>query len=172
MKYNPQIHHRRSIRLHKYDYSQAGAYFITICCRNKESHFGTIQNQIMTLNQMGQIAYNEWIKTSELRSHIELDTFIIMPNHIHGIIIINNNAKRNLSNNTSFDNCQSNTIGAIIRGYKSSVSKQIKMLNNIENLWQRNYYEHIIRDEQSYQTISEYIINNPIRWKDDKFFFQ
>ena len=96
MKYNPQIHHRRSIRLRGYDYSQAGAYFITICCNNRLLRFGTIteidqdcSDVQIELNEFGQIAYNEWVKLPERFSNVELDVFQIMPNHMHGIIVLN-----------------------------------------------------------------------------------
>ena len=88
--YNPQIHHRRSIRLKGYDYSQAGLYFITICCEDREYRFGKIENDEMTLNEYGTIAYNEWIKLTERFSYFELDVFQIMPNHMHAIIALNN----------------------------------------------------------------------------------
>ena len=87
--YNPQIHHRRSIRLKGYDYSQAGLYFITICCEDREYRFGKIENDEMTLNEYGTIAYNEWIKLTERFSYFELDVFQIMPNHMHAIITLN-----------------------------------------------------------------------------------
>lgn len=196
--YNPTIHHRRSIRLKGYDYSQAGLYFITICCQDRVCRLGKIENGVMICNELGEIAYREWMKTAELRPQIELDAFMVMPNHIHGILKINemdmdtlhspNNTGDNMGecnspNNTGECNspnnmgeCNSplrspsNTIGAIIRGYKSSVTKQFGLMGFDEKLWQRNYYEHIIRDEQSYQIISEYIINNPKKWADDKFY--
>jgi len=87
-KYNPNIHHRRSIRLKGYDYAQAGLYFITICCQDRACLFGEIQNGEMVLNEYGTIAHNEWIKTHEIRTNVELGEFVIMPNHIHGIIKI------------------------------------------------------------------------------------
>ena len=191
--YNPTIHHRRSIRLKGYDYSQAGLYFITICCQDRVCRLGRIENGVMICNELGEIAYREWMKTAELRPQIELDAFMVMPNHIHGILKINemdmdtlhspnntgdntgdNMGECNSPNNTGECNSPlrspSNTIGAIIRGYKSSVTKQFGLMGFDEKLWQRNYYEHIIRDEQSYQIISEYIINNPKKWADDKFY--
>ena len=88
--YNPQIHHRRSIRLKGYDYSQVGLYFITICCKDRKYRFGKIENHEMTLNEYGMIAYNEWIKLTERFSNFELDVFQIMPNHMHAIIALNN----------------------------------------------------------------------------------
>ncbi|PIY04942.1 MAG: hypothetical protein COZ21_05210, partial [Bacteroidetes bacterium CG_4_10_14_3_um_filter_31_20] len=91
MAYNPNIHHRRSIRLKGYDYSQAGAYFITICCKDRKCRFGKIVvgASVMELNECGQIAYDEWLKLSERFSNFELDVFQIMPNHMHGIIVLN-----------------------------------------------------------------------------------
>ena len=214
-KYNPQIHHRRSVRLKGYDYAQAGAYFITICTHERACLFGKITDGKMILNDAGKIANDEWLKTPELRKNVELDAFIVMPNHIHVIILINrrgvlntplndpnspNDPNSDLSNMPIADNdtgtgvlntpndlntgvfntgvyntplrSPSQTIGAIVRGYKSSVTKQINILRDCTEciVWQRNYHEHIIRNEQSYQNISNYIINNPSKWNDDKFY--
>jgi len=207
MKYNPQIHHRRSIRLKGYDYSWAGAYFITICTKDRKCLFGEITNGEMTLNEMGQIAYNEWLRTPELCPNVSLDVFAIMPNHMHGIIVIieDENEKRggdlhspdceiiNFTNESSSHGeniddrheyegeCKgecysprqfrspSNNIGAMVRGYKSSVAKQINLINYSGSIWQRNYHEHIIRTEMSNKRICDYIINNPKRWIDDRF---
>jgi putative transposase len=88
MKYNPDIHHRRSVRFKGYDYSQAGAYFITVCVHNRECIFGKIENGKMILNDFGNIVAGEWINSAEIRDEIELDEFVIMPNHFHGIAII------------------------------------------------------------------------------------
>ena len=87
-KYNPQIHHRRSIRLKGYDYSQAGFYFVTICCEDRKQQFGTIENKEMVLNGFGTVAYQEWAKLPERFTNFELDVFQIMPNHMHGIIAV------------------------------------------------------------------------------------
>ena len=191
--YNPYIHHRRSIRLKGYDYAQAGLYFITICCQDRICRFGNVVNGEMKLNEYGIVAYNEWAKTPEIRPNVELGEFIIMPNHMHGIIrllgrgelhspeMTNELNSPNDSNELNVSDilgvCKtplrspSQTIGALVRGYKSTVTKQLGLLGFDDKLWQRNYYEHIIRDEQSYQTISKYIINNPVKWVDDKFYF-
>ena len=199
-KYNPNIHHRRSIRLKGYDYSQAGLYFITICCQDRACLFGKIVNgEIVNgeivLNAYGIIVYNEWLKTPEIRPNVELGEFIIMPNHMHGIIRLFDRGELNSpeminelnspDNGGVFDTTQhydnrgvcktplrspSQTIGAIVRGYKSSVTKQLGLLGFDEKLWQRNFHEHIIRNEQSYQTISKYINDNPAKWAEDKFY--
>jgi len=203
-KYNPNIHHRRSIRLQGYDYSSEGLYFITICCHNKVCLFGHVMNGEMVLNEYGQVAFNEWMKTPEIRPNVELGEFIVMPNHIHGIIRITRRGEshspdsRGVSNTPDCElhspNIESNTpdfmgesvspqresplrgpsqtIGAIVRGYKSAVTKKLNELGVGRKVWQRDYYEHIIRNEQSYYNISKYIINNPSKWWDDKFFMK
>ncbi len=152
----------------------------------------------MILNQYGQIATNEWMKTTEIRNNVELGEFIIMPNHIHGIIRLlgrgelhspllsgecnspdNNRGvydtsqnkmgelhspQRSPDNNRGKFHSPQQTIGAIVRGYKSAVTRQIGLLGFKEKLWQRNYYEHIIRNERAYFKISAYIRNNPANW--------
>lgn len=202
--YNPHIHHRRSIRLKGYDYAQAGLYFITICVQNRECLFGEIINREIALNEFGKIAFNEWQNTIETRKNIALHDFIIMPNHIHGIIEITDILNTSSEEKKEIGKFQSpsQTIGSIIRGYKIATIKRIKeLINNNSStgelqfaptaptaptniapaapteiikslnykIWQRNYYEHIIRNEQSYQNISNYIINNPAKWVEDKF---
>ena len=171
MPYNPNIHHRRSIRLKGYDYSQAGLYFITICCENREHRFGKIENGEMILNEYGQIAFDEWLKTTKIRNNVELGAFIVMPNHMHGIIVLNHVVGAGFTPAPT----KPATIGDIAGAYKSLVTNACIGICNSQNirlgkLWQRNYHEHIIRDEQSYQRISEYIINNPAKWAEDKFF--
>lgn len=192
--FDPEKHHRRSILLKGYDYSQAGLYFITICCHNRECLFGKIVHGEMKLNQYGQIAYNEWLKTPQIRQNVTSDVFVIMPNHMHAIIRLFRrgemlspqiHAPENMNemNSTGItgdthgivrkgENISplrgpSQTVGAIVRGYKSAVTKQLNELNINSLVWQRNYYEHIIRDEHSYLKISEYIKNNPANWDKD-----
>ena len=176
-KYNPKIHHRRSIRLKGYDYSREGLYFITVCCQDRICRFGNIVNDEMQLNEYGQIAHNEWMKLTERFSNFELDVFQIMPNHMHGIILLND-----ISVGAGFTSAQNDgqpqgiapTIGDIIGAYKSLVANGCLEIYKSKNetmgkLWQRNYYDHIIRNEQSYHRISEYIKNNPSNWENDKF---
>ncbi|HUW05769.1 MAG TPA: transposase [Williamwhitmania sp.] len=171
MAYNPEKHHRRSIRLKGYDYARAGLYFITLCCQNRACLFGNIENGVMVLNEYGHIACNEWMKTTEIRNNVELGEFVIMPNHIHGIVRLLGRGELDSPNKQGVCDTPlrspSQTIGAIVRGYKSSVTKQLGLLGFNEKIWQRNYHEHIIRDEQSYMKISDYIINNPANWDRD-----
>jgi REP element-mobilizing transposase RayT len=164
MPYNPNIHHRRSIRLQGYDYSQAGLYFVTICCWNKICRFGKIKNGEMILNDWGMIAQQCWLEIPRHFPHAILHEYIVMPNHIHGIIELWGTVG---AKNLSPLHGTSRTIGSIIRGFKIGVTKQLGF-----SIWQRNYYEHIIRNEQSYRNISDYIILNPERWQDDKFYFE
>jgi len=233
MPYNPNIHHRRSIRLKGYDYSQAGAYFITVCCNNSICRFGDVIENKMILNEYGIIAYNEWLILSERFSNFKLDVFQIMPNHTHCIIILNpvratlavapdnqahidNHAhiddhvaldnQAHIDNQAAPDNQadadgtidQNNgadgmgadgmgaragaspaptLVGDIVGAYKSLVANGCLDIYKSKNeimgkLWQRNYYEHIIRNEQAYQNISNYIINNPANWNADKFYLR
>ena len=158
---------RRSIRLRDYDYSHSGLYFITICTKDKTPMFGKIVDNEIILNQNGQIVQDCWLKTEQIRPNIILGEFIVMPNHFHAIFAISDFLCQNVLNipaNTSINNSgvsntplqsPSQTVGAIVRGFKSSVTKHIGF-----SVWQRNYHEHIIRNENSLQTISEYIINS------------
>ena len=99
MPYNSAIHHRRSIRLKGYDYSQAGMYFVTICCQNRQCVFGEIENGEMVLNDFGQIACDEWVKSAEIRKEIEIHEYVVMPNHIHAIVeIVGANGIRHIEN--------------------------------------------------------------------------
>ena len=142
--------------------------------------FGHINNHKMVLNKNGLIARGEWIKTARIRTHVELDAFIVMPNHVHGIIVIkkqNDNYCRGMACHAhskykqivdrQFGNPIKQSLSSIIGSYKSSVSREINKLRNKpgEIIWQRNYYEHIIRDEKELYAIRKYIINNPVKFK-------
>jgi REP element-mobilizing transposase RayT len=175
MPYNPNIHHRRSIRLEGYDYSQAGVYFVTICCQNKICRFGKITDGEMVLSHIGIMADILWYEIKNHANNIELGEFVVMPNHVHGILILDDTvgATHALplppSSPSRFQNQGKNTVSSIIGSYKSAISKHAHRLG-FEFQWQRNYHEHIIRNRESYQHISEYIVNNPARWKDDMFY--
>jgi len=177
--YIPDIHHRKSIRLPEYDYSQVGMYFVTICCQDMVCRFGSVVDGKMVLNECGEIAKECW---EEIPSHfpeVRLHTFVIMPNHIHGIIEITENVgAKQFSPNKQTDGAKivspllspSKTIGSIARGYKIGVTKWVRQNTNIYKLWQRNFYEHVIRNENSYNKITEYILTNPLKWEFDRFY--
>lgn len=174
-------HHRRSIHLREYDYSQPGSYFITICTIDKEPIFGEIIEGEIVLNQNGKAVEECWLAIPDHFGNIELDKFVVMPNHIHGIIVIrpDDNDKQNTVGakhasplrlyKIKIHGPKSNSIGAIIASFKSAATKQINILRNIagQSIWQRNYYEHIIRDEQELNKIRRYVINNPAKWSYD-----
>jgi REP element-mobilizing transposase RayT len=173
MEYKPNRPPRRSPRLKGYDYSQNGAYFVTICTQNRELLFGEIVGGEMQLNSIGEIAQIEWLQTAVVRSNIELDAFVVMPNHVHGIILIADDSvgtqhavslqTRQL---TTFGKLQPGSLSTIIRSYKSAVTKRINELRETPGatVWQGRYYDHIIRNEAALNSIREYIYNNPARW--------
>ncbi len=181
MKYNPDIHKRRYIRLKGYDYSQSGFYFITICCYQRQCLFGEIIDEKMQLNKIGQLVKEEWLKSEKIRQEIELDDWVIMPNHFHGIVIID----QKINNNTNHDYnpvgangrspLQTNlmkpkSLSSLIAGFKAATTKQINLIRNSPKypVWQRNYYDHVIRNNQSLEKIKEYIYNNPLSWELDQ----
>jgi putative transposase len=175
MMYNSDIHHRHSIRLKGYDYSQTGMYFITICVHDKVHLFGEIFNHKMILNSAGEIAKKCWLEIPNHYPNVILHEYVIMPNHVHGIIeIINAVGVQNFEplppQKNRYQKIIPCSIGSIIRGFKIGVTKWFHKNTNIIDLWQRNYYEHIIRNEKSHNNISEYIINNPINWQKDRFY--
>jgi REP element-mobilizing transposase RayT len=165
-----------SARLQSWNYAYEGMYFITICTQNREHHFGNIQDSVLVPTEIGRIAWKEWFKAIEVRPdmNIELGEFVVMPNHIHGIIIIGRNEfnRPEYGNYNEYQNqfiSQSKNLASIIRGYKSAVSSYAKK-NNIAFGWQTRFHEHIIRSDENYQIIANYIINNPAKWQEDKFF--
>ncbi|MGJ7031071.1 transposase [Niabella hirudinis] len=191
---------RRSIRLKGYDYAQAGLYFITICTQDRIHLFGQIIQQQMVLNTAGQIAADCWQAIPEHFPQTTLHEWVVMPNHIHGIIEITAGANqhspdigvKNISpgigaNQRSPDigvnidspqrvtpfRSPSQTIGSIVRGFKIGVTKWFHSPENdfTPNIrvWQRDYYDHIIRSNAAYQRIAQYIISNPANWKEDRF---
>ncbi len=173
MKYNPDIHHRRSIRLRNYDYSQAGAYFVTICTHHRECLFGEITNRAMRLNDAGKIAAQCWQDIPVHFSHAALDEWTVMPNHVHGIIVITDTARRGTARRAPtterFGKPVSGSLPTVVRSYKSAVTRHINILRDTpgNRLWQPNYWEHIIRNENELHRIREYIRNNPARWQED-----
>lgn len=185
IKYNPEIHHRRTIRLKEYDYSLAGAYFVTVCVWNRECLFGEVVDGEMRLNESGIIIQDIWNTTPNHFVNIELDEFMIMPNHCHGIIVINRRGEVSSPDSSSVPNkmnviktnkgggtppLRKNTLGQIVAYFKYQSSKRINQIRNTPGipLWQRNYYEHIIRDDMELHKVLEYIRYNPLNWDEDE----
>jgi putative transposase len=173
--------HRRSIRLKGYDYTLEGAYFVTIVTANRAKIFGEVIGNHIILNKFGEIARDEWFISKLLRNNVDLfpKEFIVMPNHIHGIIWMTdiNQACRgaatlrpyNRINEKQHQNVTPHSLGAIVRAYKSAVSYKINALRKAHGMsvWQRNYYEHIIRNQDEHAKIDEYITANAENWMQD-----
>ena len=170
MKYNPDIHNRRSIRLKGYDYSQAGLYFITICTKNRLCLFGKIENGKMFLNDAGQSAEHYWMAIPHHYPKTQLHEYVIMPNHVHGIVGVQDFEPLQPPQKNQYKKIIPRSIGAIVRGFKIGVTKWFRKNTDIHTVWQRNYYEHIIRDEKFCYQISQYIKNNPLKWQDDQYY--
>jgi REP element-mobilizing transposase RayT len=183
---NHKQRNRHSIRLKGYDYSQAGSYFVTICTQHRECMFGEIVDGEMILNDMGKIVKNEWVLTERLRENVHCGKNIVMPNHFHGIIVITGGgtarrARTDGMRHTPTDGTHhaptverfgkpvSNSIPTIIRAFKSAVTREINRFRQTpgEKLWQRNYYEHVIRDEKDHHRLYRYIESNPLKWELD-----
>jgi REP element-mobilizing transposase RayT len=171
-----EAHHRRSVRLKDHVYID-GMYFVTICTRNRECLLGEIVGGKMQLNEYGRIVKEEWERTSKVRPCMRLDDFIVMPNHIHGVIKISldpdycrGTKLRAPTMRAEFQHTISCSLGSVIRGFKSSVTQRIRCLpGGYEgHFWQRNYFEHVICDEKELGSIRKYICENPNNWEQDK----
>lgn len=167
MTYEPGKHRRRSIRLKGYDYSKSGAYFITIVTRNRACLFGKVVNGEIRLNDAGRMVVTEWEMIPERFPTVALDAFIVMPNHVHGIIVITNAAIVHDGATTRV----APTLGDVVGAFKSRVT--VEYIRGVKtsgwtpfhrDLWQRNYYEHIIRNKDALNRIRKYITDNPARW--------
>lgn len=189
-KFDPQKHHRRSIRLKGFDYAQPGGYFITIVTYQRECLFGEVINREVRLSCYGEIVQRWWHEIPVHFSHVETGAFVIMPNHIHGVILIRSDARGTVSvprddgiNKISSGNEKSSeilggetpprhmpTLGQIIAYFKYQSTKDMNQLDNtgtITKFWQRNYYEHVIRNHEEWDRIHRYIESNPLLWDED-----
>ena len=192
MAFNPDIHHRQSIRIANLNYSQPGAYFITVCTHQRKNLFGEIIDGNMFLNAVGLIAHDCWREIPEHFPMVAVDEFIVMPNHMHGIIVIPERSRGTAcraqekcraqdkdaeSQGTAcraptgeqFGKPIAGSIATIIRSFKSASTKSINILRNSPGTpsWQRNYWERIIRNEREMQMVCQYIGNNPAQWQHD-----
>lgn len=176
MKFTKGEPHRRSIRIKEYDYSQAGAYFVTLCAWNRECLFGAITMEEMHLNQYGAIVFEEWGKTGVLRPNVYLNEFVIIPNHFHTIIGLTDDGgfRRGTASRAptteQFGKPTIGTVPTIMRSFKSAVTKHANELRRTPGVpvWQRNYYEHVIRSEMELNRIRKYIVTNPAQWGTDQ----
>lgn len=170
-----EAHHRRSIRLQGYDYTQDGAYFVTLCAYRRTLLFGDVFDEEMELSTLGCIVLEEWERTPSIRAEIELDTFVIMPNHFHAILFVMGNERRGAPPCAPTETSPKlmrppRSLGSLIAGFKSATTRRINAvrLTPGEPVWQRNYYEHIIRSEDALNQIRQYVQNNPANWLSDE----
>lgn len=170
MPYDPQRHHRRSIRLKGYDYRQAGAYFVTIVVQGRECLLGQVVDGEMQLNAAGRMVCSTWCQLPEYYARVQLDAFVVMPNHIHGIIVLTQNELVCPAPRAS-----ELSLPDVVHRFKSLTTlRYIRGVNEegwqpfIGRLWQRNYYEHIVRNNRDLEAIREYIALNPQRWATDE----
>lgn len=178
MRYDPEKHHRRSIRLRGYDYSNTGAYFVTICTKNRECLFGDIEQGQMILNEAGNVVKIWWSEMKNKFRNVELDEFIIMPNHFHGIVFIetdfvgaiHESPLHGESRHEYQKQRRKMLLPKFIGWFKMNSAKQINQFRNTPDIpvWQRNYYEHIIRNENDLDKIRNYIVENPLKWDMDE----
>lgn len=175
-EYNPNRHHRRSIRLKGYDYTLAGAYFVTICIYHWDCLLGDVRDGEMVLSEYGRIVQHTWDDLPNHYPHVELDAWIIMPNHVHGIIVLTDVGAGHVGAGlrpapTTGKSPRRHDLPEIVRAFKSFSAYRINRLRNSPGIpvWQRNYYEHIIRTERVLQAIRQYISDNPIRWHLDRY---
>lgn len=174
LKYNRKLN-----RLSSYNYSKVGYYFVTICTKNKISYFGKIKNGKIILSNIGRIMDHFWQEIPEHFLNVKLDEYIIMPNHVHGIIVIIKNDDKCVGNK-NFCSLQKDktkinwqakwgkSLSSIVKGFKIGVTKWCRHNNYNNFAWQKSFHDHIIRNEESLNKIREYIIYNPVKWIEDK----
>jgi len=178
MKHSRTLKKLRSNRLRGYDYSQPGAYFATICTQDKECIFGDVVDGRMILNRFGKIVEEEWIRSEAIRREIVLDCWIVMPNHVHGIVWITDfwwersDARKQApsKSESSIPTRAAKSLSTFVSGFKSAVSRRINKMRGTpgKSVWQTNYHDHIIRDEDDLNNKRQYILDNPARWEHDK----
>jgi putative transposase len=181
MKYNPELHHRRSIRLRDFYYGSPRAYFITICTWKRECTLGEVMDGKVILSLAGKIAYETWFELPKRFPTVCLDSFEIMPNHLHGVLeLLNTKQNRRTANQGAINRAPTESrkhvgaqftapkLGEIIRTFKALVTQRARAAGIDVFAWQRNYYEHIIRNDEELSRIRQYIEENPLRWEEDE----
>ena len=164
------MYNRQSPRLRDYDYTQGGVYYVTIATYRMAQLFGVVANGKVYLNELGRLVDKEWQKTAEIRPRVEIDEFVVMPNHIHGILFFSE--PQHAAPSTDKATLPANSLGSIVAQFKSVVTKRSRKLANPPHppIWKRNYYDHIVRNENDLDRIRRYILANPARWKADEYY--
>jgi REP element-mobilizing transposase RayT len=166
--FDPSVHHRRSVRLPAFDYAGPGAYFVTICTRDREYLFGDIADGVMRLSPLGRIARQEWIRTHDVRPDVVPDAFVVMPDHVHGILLLTSDGREAVRHPARVGAAgpRSGSVAAIVGQFKSVVTKRINARRGTPRgvVWQRGYYERVIRGRTALARIRQYMADNPARW--------
>ena len=168
MPYDPQRHDRRSLRLRYHDYARGGAYFVTLCTHRRRALFGAVVDGVMNPNGCGLIVRAEWERSEAVRVEVELGEFVVMPDHFHALVLIDDVGGR--GSDGRFRSMAA-SLGSLIAGFKSAVTVRLNRLRGTpgEPVWQRNYYEHVVRGEADYRRIEGYIRDNPARWRGRRY---
>ena len=161
---NPPSNRRKSIRLKGYDYTQSGAYFVTLVMRNRLSLLGEIVSGKMLLNGIGESIRDAWEWLAKRYPYVKLDEYVVMPNHFHGIIVLTNDRQPHHHSRP-----MNKPLGRLMAAFKTVSTKQTNLLQGTpgQPMWQRNFYEHVIRDETELDRIRKYIADNPANWETD-----
>lgn len=180
-RYDPDRHHRRSVRLNEYDYTRSGRYLVTICSHDREHLFGDVTGGRMILNSFGDIVAQEWLRTATVRAYVELDEWIVMPNHMHGIVVLITyrvgptrrvaHPARDGTRTAARRGPAAGSLGAIVGQFKSAAARRINVLRESPGvpMWQRSFHDRIVRDPAALQRIRGYIRANPAAWAEDRY---
>ena len=159
--YDSSKHHRRSVRLEGHDYASAGWYFLTICAARRGEIFGRVVDNGVVLNRFGRIIQEQWSRVGAMREEVTLDEWIVMPDHLHAIVAIQHSAPQD----ETISPRAARSLASLVAGFKSAVTSRINTVREQRTqVWQRNYWEHIIRDERDLNNTRRYILENPQRW--------
>ena len=167
------LHGRRSVRMRGYDYGQTGAYFVTVCAAGRECLFGEVVGDEMHSSKAGEIVAEEWLRCAFLRPRVTLDAFVVMPNHLHGILVLDDEGRGTVHRaptSEAFGKPTSDTVPTIVRYFKAATTRRINLWRGTPaaGVWQRGYYEHVVSDEASLSRLREYIQSNLLRWALDR----
>ena len=166
---------RKQLRLRHFDYGNPGAYYITICTHERKRFLSRIENECVHLTNFGKIVNEELLKTVEMREYLLVDAFVIMPNHLHAILFFHDRAAAPLSADhdtgaRSFGGSQRHSLSSVIANFKAAATNRIRKETGKKEaiIWQKGFYEHIIRDEKDPLRIRDYILSNPLNWSIDE----
>jgi putative transposase len=171
-----------STRLKGWDYSSVGFYYVTICTKDKHPNFGIIVDGVVQLSDIGEIAFNCWMEIPAHFPNVGIDEFVVMPNHLHGIVVIRSNDVSSVetphvaslpeAGRSQFGPLKPGSLSKIIQGYKAAVTRQVRLMGEHDFAWQSRFYDHIIRNDEDLGRIRKYIQDNQIKWELDEYYLK